>query len=74
MFADLIAESGSLSRVWHLEGATQVWTFFDTDPALADFNELTVLTSGETYVLIMTAEGEFNGKALYPGTNFVTIP
>ena len=73
VFASLIG-AGSLSRVWHLDPATQVWTFYDTTPDLAAFNELTELRSGQTYVLIMTAEGDHNGQALYPGTNFVHIP
>ena len=79
VFADLI-EAGTLSRVWHLNAALQTsdpgsaWTFYDPNPDLADFNKLTEIQSGQTYVLIMTAEGEFNGKALYSGTNFVFIP
>ena len=73
VFASLIAD-GSLTTVWHLDAATQSWTSFSTNPALADFNDLTEIQGNQVYVLIMTAEGEFRGKALYPGTNQVFIP
>ena len=73
VFADLI-ESGSLSRVWYLDPQSQTWSFYDPDPAFAAFNELTAVTSEETYILIITAEDTFGTKTLYPGTQFVTIP
>ena len=72
VFADLIAD-GSLSTVWHLDAATQGWTSFSTNPALADFNDLTMIQGGQVYVLIMSAAGEFNGAPLYVGTNQVYI-
>ena len=73
VFASLIAE-GSLSTVWYLDAATQSWTSFSTNPALADFNDLTMIRGGQVYVLIMSAAGEFQGKPLYAGTNQVFIP
>ena len=73
VFADLIAD-GSLSTVWHLNAATQSWTSFSTNPALADFNDLTEIQGGQVYVLIMSAAGEFQGKSLFAGTNQVFIP
>ena len=79
VFADLI-EAGTLSRVWHLNAALQTsdpgnaWSFYDPNPDLADFNKLTEIQRDQSYVLIMTAEGEFNDKPLYSGTNFVFIP
>ena len=73
VFADLIAD-GSLSTVWHLDASTQSWTSFSTNPALADFNDLTVIRGNQVYVLIMSAAGEFQGKALFAGTNQVFIP
>ena len=73
VFADLIS-AGSLSRVWYLDPQSQTWSFYDPDPAFAAFNELTAVTSGETYILIITAEDTFGTKTLYPGTQFVTIP
>ena len=79
VFASLI-DAGSLSRVWHLNAALQTsdpgnaWTFYDPNPDLADFNKLTEIQRDQSYVLIMTAEGEFSGKPLYSGTNFVFIP
>ena len=73
VFADLIS-AGSLSRVWYLDPQSQTWSFYDPDPAFAAFNELTEVKSGETYILIITAEDTFGTKTLYPGTQFVTIP
>ena len=73
VFADLIAD-GSLSTVWHLDASTQSWTSFSTNPALADFNDLTEIQGGQVYVLIMSAAGEFQGKPLFAGTNQVFIP
>ena len=73
VFASLIAD-GSLSTVWHLDASTQSWTSFSTNPALADFNDLTMIRGNQVYVLIMSAAGEFNGKPLFAGTNQVFIP
>ena len=73
VFADLV-EAGSLSRVWYLDPESQTWSFYDPDPDFAAFNELTEVKSGETYILIITAEDTFGTKTLYPGTQFVTIP
>ena len=73
VFADLIAD-GSLSTVWHLDASTQSWTSFSTNPALADFNDLTMIRGNQVYVLIMSAAGEFQGKPLFAGTNQVFIP
>jgi hypothetical protein len=73
VFADLIAD-GSLSTVWHLDASTQSWTSFSTNPALADFNDLTVIPGGQVYVLIMSAADEFMGSPVFVGTNQVYIP
>ena len=73
VFADLIA-NGSLSTVWHLDASTQSWTSYSTDPALADFNDLTVIPGGQVYVLIMSAADEFMGSPVFVGTNQVFIP
>ncbi len=79
VFADLIA-AGTLDRVWYLDAEIQLsdpsnaWTFYDTNPEFAEFNNLAAIQSGKIYVLIMNAAGEFNGQPLFPGTNFVSIP
>lgn len=79
IFADLISLD-ALDRIWHLNAALQAtdpvgaWTFWDADPARAEFNSLTEITSGEFYVLIVTAQVDFNGRTLYPGTNFWQAP
>ena len=73
VFADLIAD-GSLTVVWHLDAATQVWTSYSTNPDLADFQTLTEIKGNQVYTLILTAAGEFNGTPLFPGTNQIFIP
>ena len=51
-FADPI-ENGTLTRVWHLDAATQTWSFFDPAPEFADFNTLTQVSSGQIVTIIM---------------------
>ena len=74
--ADVFAPLGDrLERVWYLVGATQEWLFYDPDPDLADFNNLTSVTAGEAYIIIITA-GEpvdFQGRTLYAGSNNVPL-
>ena len=71
-FADLI-DNGTLTRVWHLEAATQTWSFFDPAPEFADFNTLTEVSSGQIVTIIMSAQDEFQGRTLYVGSNNVAI-
>ena len=67
-FEELI-ENGTLTRVWHLEPATQGWTFYDPNPDFADFNSLTEVSSGQTVTIIMNATDTFQGRTLYPESN-----
>ena len=59
-----------LVRVWYLDRATQVWSFYDPDPDFAAFNSLNEVSSGLN-VSIIISEGEeieFQGMTLYQGT------
>ena len=67
-FEELI-ENGTLTRVWHLEPATQGWTFYDPNPDFADFNSLTEVSSGQIVTIIMNATDTFQGRTLYPESN-----
>ena len=71
-FEDLIT-NGTLTRVWHLDAATQTWSFFDPAPEFADFNTLTQVSSDQIVTVIMNAQDEFQGKTLYVGSNNVAI-
>ena len=71
-FADIIT-NGTLTRVWHLDAATQTWSFFDPAPEFADFNTLTQVSSGQIVTIIMSAQDDFQGKTLYVGSNNVAI-
>ncbi len=66
-----------LVRVWFLERSTQVWSFYDPDPEIADFNTLSEVTSGQIVTIILT-EGETleftsTPSTLYAGTNPVSL-
>ena len=76
--ADVFEPLGDrLVRVWFLERSTQVWSFYDPDPEIADFNTLSEVSSGQIVTVILT-EGEtieFNStpSTLYAGTNPVSL-
>ena len=76
--AEVFASLGDrLVRVWFLERATQVWSFYDPDPEIADFNTLSEVSSGQIVTIILTEGGtlEFNStpSTLYAGTNPVSL-
>ena len=60
-----------LVRVWYLDRATQVWSFYDPDPDVAVFNTLTEVSSGQNVSIIISAGDTiaFQGDTLYQGTN-----
>lgn len=71
--ADVFASIGDrLSRVWFLDAENQEWLFYDPSPDFADFNDLTSVTVGVPYIVIVN-EGDpvdFQGNNLFAGTNF----
>ena len=64
-----------LVRVWYLERATQVWSFYDPDPDVAAFNTLTEVSSGQNVSIIISSgeSVEFQGMPLYQGTNPIAL-
>lgn len=74
--ADVFAGLGErLSRVWYLDAENQDWLFYDPAPEFAEFNDLTEITAGEAYIIIIS-DGEpveFQGRTLYSGSNNVAL-
>ena len=72
-----LSASGVLQRVWWLDSRTQEWTFYDPDPAFAQFNTLTSvdLTANPPVVLAISVSSrqEFRGRTLYRGWNYVVM-
>ena len=74
--ADVFASLGDrLVRVWYLDRATQVWSFYDPDPDVAAFNTLTEVSSGQNVSIIISSGANigFQDKTLYPGTNPIAL-
>ena len=74
--ADVFAGLGDrLVRVWYLDRATQVWSFYDPDPEFAAFNSLNEVSSGQNVSIIISDgdEIEFQGMTLYQGTNPISL-
>ena len=71
-FEDLIS-AGTLTRVWHLDRATQAWSFFDPSPDFSDFNTLAEVSSGQIVTIIMNASDTFQGTTLFVGSNPIAI-
>ena len=74
--ADVFASLGDrLVRVWYLDRATQVWSFYDPDPDVAAFNTLTEVSSGQNVSIIISSgeSVEFQGMPLYQGTNPIAL-
>jgi hypothetical protein len=45
----------NLVRLWKFDAATQAWAFYDPRSALADFNTVNQLASGEFYLILLDA-------------------
>ena len=74
--ADVFASLGDrVVRVWYLDRATQVWSFYDPDPDVAAFNTLTEVSSGQNVSIIISSGANigFQDKTLYPGTNPIAL-
>ena len=76
--AEVFAGVNGLTRAWHLDAETQNWTFYDPDAELfanvPEDRKLSMVASGQVYTLIVSEAGEFQGKALFVGTNQVYVP
>ncbi len=76
--AEVFAGVNGLTRAWHLDAETQTWTFYDPDAELfanvPEDRKLSMVASGQVYTLIVSEAGEFQGKALFVGTNQVYVP
>ena len=71
---DVFASLGDrLVRVWYLDTTSQTWSFYDPSPEFAEFNTLTEVSSGQIVTIIMNAQDEFQGMALYTGSNPVAV-
>ena len=74
--ADVFASLGDrLVRVWYLDRATQVWSFYDPDPDVAAFSNLTEVSSGQSVSIIISPGEtiEFQDGTLYQGTNPISL-
>lgn len=77
--ADVFMSLGDrVARVWHFDASKQntdesPWSFWDPREAVPD--SLTMVSSGQVYIIIITAgeSVEFQGSNLYPGTNYHSL-
>ena len=60
---ELLGEN--MVRVWHLDDASETWSFFDPRRDFAELGELTELVSGETYWIKLNQDqaATLNGEA-----------
>ena len=73
VFADVIANSDNLVRVWRFNNADQTWTFFDPRPAFAVANTLTDASSGDIVWVNVNSDQEFQGQTLFTGWNLISL-
>lgn len=64
-----------LVRVWRLDRATQTWSFYDPDPAVAAFNTLSEVAGGNVVSVIISPGDpvQFQGQPLYAGNNPISL-
>ena len=72
VFKELIRAS-VLGRVWHFENSIQTWSFFDPDPILAEFNNLTQVGTGDILWVSLGSPHPFQGEDLAAGWNFIRL-
>ena len=72
VFRPLIA-SGNLVSVHHFDSSTQKWTFFDPRPEVAQANDYTSVSSGDTVWVKVTSRTSFQDGILYPGWNNIAL-
>jgi hypothetical protein len=73
IFADVIANSDNLVRVWRFANATQSWEFYDPRPAFESANTLEKSGSGDIVWVNVTAEQAFQSTTLFPGWNLISL-
>ena len=72
VFRPLIA-SGNLVSVHHFDSSAQKWTFFDPRPEVAQANDYTSVSSGDTVWVRVTSRTNFQDSTLYPGWNNIAL-
>ena len=73
VFADVIANSDNLVRVWRFSNADQSWNFYDPRPAFSAANTLAKTGAGDIVWVNVTAEQAFQGGTLFPGWNLISL-
>jgi len=73
IFADVIANSDNLVRVWRFSNADQSWQFYDPRPEFEDANSLAKSGAGDIVWVNVAAEQDFQGATLFPGWNLISL-
>jgi hypothetical protein len=73
IFADVIANSDNLVRVWRFDNATQSWQFYDPRPAFSDANTLEKSGAGDIVWVNVKVEQAFQDGTLFPGWNLISL-
>ena len=69
----VLIRAGVLGRVWHFNNSTQTWSFFDPDPMFAEFNNLTLVGTGDILWLSLSSPHHFQGEELADSWNFIRL-
>ena len=73
VFADVIANSDNLVRVWRFSNADQGWSFFDPRAAFSDANTLVKTGAGDIVWVSVLAEQSFQGGTLFTGWSLIVL-
>jgi hypothetical protein len=73
VFADVIANSDNLVRVWRFSNADQSWSFFDPRPAFSSANTLVKTGAGDIVWVSVSAEQSFQGGTLFEGWSLIVL-
>jgi hypothetical protein len=73
VFADVIANSDNLVRVWRFSNADQSWSFFDPRPAFEAANTLEKTGAGDIVWVNVNTEESFQSATLFPGWNLISL-
>lgn len=72
VFKALIRQ-GVLARIWHVDSATQNWTFYDPNPEFSEFSTLTSVQSGDILFVQLLATYVFQGEHLVAAWNHIAL-